>query len=164
MPLKIPAWDEMHPIIIHFPIALILIAPIFIFTGIIYKKYDKCAWLSSFILMTIGTIFSMFAVATGKASASLIDKTEETEKIIINHWKFGEISRTYFIILTIIYALYLFVLPKIIKRELTRKENMIFNLIFLIVFLIGCAVISYTGHLGGSLVHEYGISSWAFER
>ena len=29
----IPSWDALHPLIIHFPIALLLIAPIFIIVG-----------------------------------------------------------------------------------------------------------------------------------
>jgi len=29
----IPSWDAWHPMIIHFPIALLLIAPVFILLG-----------------------------------------------------------------------------------------------------------------------------------
>lgn len=161
MKIFIYTWDELHPLIVHFPIALLLIVPLFIFIGIIYKKYDRCCFLCAFILMLLGTISSIFAVATGEASAQLIDKTPEVQKVITLHWQLAEITRTLFIVLTIIYAIILFAPQKFLKKPLERKQIVIINIIFLIVLLAGCVLLSYTGHLGGELVHKLGVSSWS---
>ena len=31
----VPNWSELHPLVIHFPIALLLVAPLFVIAGVI---------------------------------------------------------------------------------------------------------------------------------
>ena len=52
----IPAWTELHPLVIHFPIALLLVAPLFIVAGIIVNPQKGRPFLVvALSLMVLGT-------------------------------------------------------------------------------------------------------------
>src|SRR5688572_4784583 len=70
----IPSWDGLHPIIVHFPIALLLIAPILIVLGTIFYKNGRAFMVSAFVLMLIGTIAAFIATATGEAAGELAER------------------------------------------------------------------------------------------
>ncbi len=56
----IPQWDALHPLIVHFPVALLLTAPLFIVLGLFWKKYQQCLFILSFILLILGTAAVFF--------------------------------------------------------------------------------------------------------
>ena len=63
----IPAWTELHPLVIHFPIALLLVAPLFIVAGIIANPQKGRPFLVvALSLMVLGTVGTVLAVGTGK--------------------------------------------------------------------------------------------------
>ena len=65
----IPAWTELHPLVIHFPIALLLVAPLFIVAGIIANPQKGRPFLVvALSLMVLGTVGTVLAVATGASS------------------------------------------------------------------------------------------------
>ena len=61
----IPSWDGLHPLIIHFPIALLLVAPILVLLGLISPNRGRAFLGAALILMVLGTIASWIAVSTG---------------------------------------------------------------------------------------------------
>ena len=53
----IPSWTELHPLVIHFPIALLLVAPLFIIIGMIVNPQKGRPFLiAALILMLLGTV------------------------------------------------------------------------------------------------------------
>ena len=53
----IPSWQAIHPLVVHFPIALLLIAPVFILIGIALKPERRFPFLLvALILMALGTL------------------------------------------------------------------------------------------------------------
>ena len=152
----IPTWDALHPLIIHFPIGLLFIAPIMIVLGIIFKKHSTCLFVSALILMTIGTIAAYVAVSTGEAAGELADRTPAITEVIQKHNSFAETTRLVFTILTIIYLIILLI-PKFTKKEMTYKTTILSQVVFLVLYVIGIIMLSSTAHLGGRLVHEFGV-------
>ena len=77
----IPSWDALHPLIIHFPIALLLIAPIFIVVGAVLTPAKGRAYLiAAMVLLLVGTAAIFVAVETGEAAGKLAERTPGMEQ------------------------------------------------------------------------------------
>ncbi len=152
----IPSWEGLHPIIVHFPIALLLIAPLFVLFGLFLKRSGKVLLIAAFSLMLIGTIAAFVAVSTGEAAEENAENVAAAETVLENHEELGEQTRNIFTGLTIIFALILFV-PMVLKKELAQKIMIPVGLIFLLAYGAGTTVLLNTAHEGGRLVHEFGV-------
>lgn len=82
----LPTWDTLHPLIVHFPIALLLVAPLFILAGIVLPRSKAPqALLAAFVLVILGTGSLILAVETGDASAERVTKTPEIGSVLHEH-------------------------------------------------------------------------------
>jgi len=71
----IPSWDALHPLIIHFPIALLLIAPVFIIAGAVLQPAKGRAYLvAAMVLLLAGTAAIYVAIETGEAAGKLAER------------------------------------------------------------------------------------------
>ena len=153
----IPAWTELHPLVIHFPIALLLVAPLFIVAGIIANPQKGRPFLVvALSLMVLGTVGTVLAVATGAAAAEVTHRTAAMSAVLERHQELAETTRDIFGLLTVIFATILF-LPRLLKREPTTAVARILALAFLLFYSAGTVVLVNTAHNGGRLVHEFGI-------
>ncbi|HOT01134.1 MAG TPA: hypothetical protein PLY66_09025 [Acidobacteriota bacterium] len=152
----IPSWDTLHVLIVHLPIALLLVAPIFLVLAMAVSVHRRAFALSALILMVLGTAAAFVAVSTGQAAGELADKTEATMPVIEQHEEMGETTRNVFTALTVLYALILFG-PAVLKKELGAKAFVLTSAVYLVLYLVGVWGLINTGHLGGRLVHEFGI-------
>jgi uncharacterized membrane protein len=152
----IPSWDALHPLIIHFPIALLFIAPILVLLGIILPRQGRGLFIAAFVVMALGTIATYFAVATGEAAAELAERTPGIAAVLERHEEMAETTQAIFTALTVVFAGILFV-PSLLKRNPGRKSVAVVNLAFLVFYAAGTIVLANVGHEGGRLVHEYGV-------
>jgi uncharacterized membrane protein len=153
--LPIPTWDGLHPIIIHFPIALLMAAPVFIFLGMILMRRGYGFLVAALILLLLGTAGTWVAMSTGQAAADLVERTPAISAVLTEHADLAAWTRLAFTILTLVFAL-LVGLPYIFK---TVKPGLmiIAHCVFLVLFVGACLLLARTGHLGGQLVHAYGV-------
>jgi uncharacterized membrane protein len=154
----IPAWDGLHPLIIHFPIALLLVAPVFIVLGLIVGGRSKWFMTSALVLMVLGTAASFVAVSTGEAAGKLADRTPEVNQVLQHHEELAERTRLTFTVLTVVFAGLLWG-PAVLKRQLGRVPALVLTLLFLGVYGAGTVLLANTAHNGGRLVHELGVRS-----
>ncbi len=152
----IPSWDGLHPIIVHFPIGLVLIVPVIILIGIFMPKNGRSFLVSAFILMLIGTIATFIAVSTGEAAGELAEQINNVEAVLEEHEELAETTRTVFAVLTGIFGVIVFA-PMLFKKELTRMITIPLNLAFLLFYGSGAVLLMNTAHQGGRLVHEFGV-------
>ena len=153
----IPTWDGLHPLIIHFPIGLLLVAPILILIGAFMSpKKGRTMLLAALVLMVLGTISVFIALSTGEAAAELADRTPEVNSMIQHHEELAERTRIVFTVLTLGFAAILFI-PTLLKREVSRSSHVILPLIFLCFYGAGAILLANTAHQGGRLVHEFGV-------
>lgn len=152
----IPSWDGLHPIIVHFPIALLLIAPILIVLGMIFYKNGRAFMVSAFVLMLIGTIAAFIATATGEAAGEIAERMQGVEAVLENHEELAETTRNIFTALTAIFGAIVFV-PMVFKKELGQKILIPLSLAFLLFYGAGTIVLLNAAHEGGRLVHEFGV-------
>jgi uncharacterized membrane protein len=152
----IPSWDALHPLIIHFPIALLLVAPVLVLLGILLAKQGRGLLIAALVVMALGTIGTFIAVATGEAAGELAERTPGVAAVLERHEELAQTTRAIFTALTIVFAGILFV-PTILKRGLGRKSATVVSLVFLLFYGVGAVVLANVAHQGGRLVHEYGV-------
>ena len=152
----IPSWDAMHPLIVHFPIALLLVAPILVLLGMFLRKQSRGLFIAALILMALGTIATYVAVATGEAAGELAERTAGVAAVLEGHQELAETTRLIFTALTIIFAAILFA-PLLFKRRLGHRSSLVLSLAFLLFYSAGSLVLINVAHQGGRLVHEFGV-------
>ena len=153
----IPSWQAIHPLIVHFPIALLLIAPLFIVLGVVRKPERSFPFLLvALILMALGTVSTFVAASSGEAAGELTENQFQAKAVLEQHEELAEITEIAFSALTLIFASILFV-PRLLKREPTRAISMALPLVFLIFYATGAVLLTNTAHQGGRLVHEIGV-------
>lgn len=154
----IPSWDALHPMIVHFPIALLLVAPILVILGMLLPRQGKGLFMAAFLLMLLGTVSTYIAVSTGEAAVELAEKSPSIERVLEAHEGLAETTQLIFTALTVIFAAIVFA-PSLFKRGLARKSFIALNVAFLLFYSAGALVLVNVAHQGGRLVHEFGVTS-----
>lgn len=154
----IPAWTSLHPLIIHFPIGLLFVAPLFIVAAAFWRRHRESWSLGALALMGLGTLSLFFAVATGEAAGQLVDRTPEITAAMERHEALAETGRVVFSLLTLAFAT-LVLVPIVLKREPAAWVRRTVTLVFLLAYAGGIAHLTRVAHEGGRLVHEFGVRS-----
>jgi uncharacterized membrane protein len=155
----IPAWDALHPLIVHFPIALLLVAPLFIVIGALLQPEKGRVYLfSALILMALGTTAVFVALETGEAAAKLAERTPEINAVLEHHEQLAETTRIAFSVLTVIFAA-IILLPRLLRRSPGWLAGRGLLLLFLVAYGAGMLLLVNTAHNGGRLVHEFGVKA-----
>ncbi len=152
----IPTWDGLHPMVTHFPIVLLLVAPLFVILGVLMPKSGRAMYLAALVLMVLGTISAVVSFETGQAAGKLAERTPQINAALERHEELAETTRLLFSILTVIFAGLLYV-PKLLGFEIGRKAQAIAAIVFLFFYASGVLVLVNTAHQGGMLVHQYGV-------
>lgn len=152
----IPDWNSLHPLIIHFPIALLLVSPLFLLIGAVLRPERGRPYLiAAFLLMFFGTAGAWLAVATGEGAAEMLERNAQVSAVLDRHQNLAETTRTLFTILTAAFGTLLFV-PRWLHREMGRTMSTILPLLFLVAYAAGALLLANTAHHGGTLVHDLG--------
>lgn len=158
----IPSWDGLHPLVVHFPIALLIVAPVLVVLGlIIYRQYVWFA-TAALVIMSIGTIFAFVAVSTGEAGAELALRSPEINPVLERHEELAETTRWVFLGLTLLFAA-VTLIPHLLKRPLKRLAESVVAVAFLLIYGGGTILLANTAHQGGRLVHEFGVQALVAE-
>jgi len=154
---------DIHPIIVHFPIAMLVIYAIFeIFRiPVIVRQH----WYVSVktILLMIGVVFSFFALSSGETAEHLAGRSQ----LIETHSLYAGASTWIFAILLVSYLIHGLAVSLSITRIRTLIERLGFIWQILILLarfilkpyivvtlaLVGLITITITGALGGAIVY-----------
>ncbi len=133
-----------HPQVVHFPIALLIVALLFEITSYFWKKESFS--LTSLILLALGTIGAFIALQTGEAAADIAKKITGIGSTLHEHEEMAELVFYLYLVITIVKA--------ILMR--LKKDILPWRLFVLAGMLIGAFFIFRVGHYGGQLVYEWG--------
>ena len=138
--------------VIHFPIALLFLAPLFDIGCMVFRER---VWLdrAAATLYVMGTIGAGAAYLTGqRAAAALQDLSPATESALADHENLA--------VLTLV-ALSVVSLVRLMVSWLARYDRRInvgiFRLVAIPVALAGLAVLALTADRGGNLVYRHGV-------
>src|SRR5512140_1217617 len=99
----LPPWDGLHPLVVHFPIALLLVAPVLVAVAASVRRQGP--WLASaLVVMAIGTAGAWLAVETGEAAGQLVERAPEISAVLERHEDMAENARGAFTALTLVLA------------------------------------------------------------
>lgn len=158
VPPPAPPWEGIHPLVVHFPIALLLTAPLFVLLGLL-PRVGRGFSLAALVLLVLGTLACYGAVATGEAAGGLVVRTPEIDTVIEAHEELAEASRTTFTLITLAYGLVVIGGPYLPKKT-PKLVPIAAQLVCLVAMLAGGMMLANTGHLGGRLVHDLGVHAW----
>ena len=153
----IQSWQAIHPLIVHFPIVLLLVAPIFIVIGAALKPERSFPYLlTALILMTLGTVSAWAAASSGEAAGEAAGMIPSARAVLEQHEDLAELTDLAFSTLTLIFGCIVFI-PRFLGRENSRAISTVLPLVFLIFYAAGAVSLANTAHQGGVLVHELGV-------
>lgn len=153
----IPSWDGLHPLIIHFPIGLLLVAPLLVLIGaVVAPRRARGILVAALLLMVLGTTSVFVAVETGEAAGKLAERTLEVNAVLEHHEKLAERTQIVFSALTLLFAA-IVLTPVLLRRHPSRVSTTVLPLAFLVFYLFGAVVLVNTAHNGGRLVHQFGV-------
>lgn len=152
----LPPYEGLHPIVVHFPIALLFIAPLFIVFAAFSKKLSRSMVLSALVLFALGTAFAFLATSTGSAAEDLAENVPGAKATLDKHEDLAELARNLFLGVTLLLA----VLGSVYCKFYDKTSAAV-RVIGAAAFLAACAapalVLANAAHLGGQLVHVNGV-------
>ena len=151
----IPSWDGLHPLVVHFPIALLLTAPVLVVMALIWRRHELPLAVAALLIMALGTVSAVVAAQSGEA-ADIAGETSAAEAVLERHEALAEVTQGLFAGLTVLFAAIVFV-PRLIRRPMPRPVGVAAGLVFLGLYFAAAVVLANTAHQGGRLVHELGL-------
>ncbi|MEK6539964.1 MAG: DUF2231 domain-containing protein [Deltaproteobacteria bacterium] len=137
------AVEKIHPMIVHFPIALLITSLFFDFLMLVTKKegFERTA----FHLLILGVLGSFAAIVFGILAEDAAGNRPGIHDIIETHELLAVSTAGLFVIILIVRYIFM------------KKGN--FQAIrpyYLIAAILGVALLLTTAYYGGQLVYEYG--------
>ncbi len=151
-----PPFEGMHPLVVHLPIGVLVLLPLFIILAIVFKQNAKNFAITTTLLAWIGTIGAIVAVITGLEAYELAPRSAEINVVLLKHMELAELTRNLFILFTVFYTVFTYFL---FKDKVKPSLAFIIQVLFLIFVSICILGLINAGHLGAELVHKYGIQS-----
>lgn len=139
---------QLHPKIIHFPIAFLLVYLVLEILGAVFKKdfFSKAAHLFLFF----GVLGALAAVLTGnQAEDAFKEWNKTTSSILETHSTYANITLWYFTALLVIRTFLV----------LRKKFGNLFKYLFCLLGIVGAYYIYQTGEQGGEMVFRHGVGT-----
>ena len=135
--------DHLHPMIVHFPIALITVGFIAEVSSLFFRS-EKCLSKTGFYLMVLGSLAAIGAWSTGHLFTE-----EPTQGEILKVFERHETWALVTMILMITGTLFRIWLV-VQKKEETSLKWIAFGF-----YLLAFAAVTFTGFMGGTMVYNF---------
>lgn len=133
----------IHPMIVHFPIALLIVGFLSDLLGLIIKKdfFSR----TGYYLLILGTVGVVAAYLSGSSAGEGITEAGTLKQALETHENAGELT------------LWIMVFAALFRIALVFTKNYkgVFQLIGLLIFFVGVLSIARTGYYGGELVFKH---------
>jgi uncharacterized membrane protein len=152
----LPTWDNAHPLVVHLPIGILAAVPLLALWAMLAGSNRRTVGWAVMLLLLMGTTGTVFAAMTGERAMEVAEATGPAAQLLDRHEDMGELARTGFLIVSGVYAL-ITILSTILKDRIKRPIWIIAHAIWLAGFFAAFLVLANAGHMGGRLVHEFGV-------
>ncbi len=150
--------QDLHPQMVHFPIALALVAPIFLLLALFIPKYARSLAFSGWLLLALAAAGAWAAVSTGEAAEHAAGAAGTAKALLKQHENQAELAAMILSVLAGLLALVL-VVPRVIARWNRPLWTRIALAAILLLVLAGDVLVGLAAHKGGRLVHEFGVTA-----
>lgn len=153
----IPEWaPSIHPMLVHFPIAILSIAILFDFISFFLPKKQK--WWSSeatAFLYGVGAVTAIIVYFTGQAAADIVFISAEAQTVLNTHADWALWTVWFYSIYALVRILAVWRIPPEYSRSL--------HVISFVLSLAGLFLLYQTGDNGARMVFEHGVGVQAAE-
>lgn len=147
----VPAWaPNVHPILVHFPIALLMTAAVVDVVAWAFRRNRSLRQLAT-LLYVLGTGAAVAAYWTGRAASQTVWLPGMAQAVLGEHWTWASRTVWFFAIVTGV-RLMLF-------RSSRRDPGPAMVAALALVGLVGIGLLLETGDRGGRLVYQHGVGT-----
>ncbi len=148
MDIFLPDWaPNIHPLIVHFPIALLITAVGMNLLMLIFRKTEGFKYTTA-LLYILGAVSTVAAYFSGREAVDTVELPPAANSILGNHADLALLTLLLFLVVAIIYLV------------LWWKSFKVNNRVLYAVFLLaaaGSVLLMRTGEYGGRMVFEQGV-------
>ena len=150
----IPGWSSLHPLIVHFPIALFLLLPLLLVAAAMSRKTTNHALLvAAFVVMALATGFLCATYLTGDATAAAFQDAPTASVVIKHHCSLAGYAVSAFMLATILFGIAL-VVRRVMRLEDMRDLTPWIPIAFFVFYTFGMFWLVQAAHQGATLAHE----------
>jgi uncharacterized membrane protein len=143
----IPIPEPLHPAVVHFPIALLIVGAGLSLLAVIFRRWA----LPTALILVLGAAGAIVAVETGEREEHRLPKTTgEVHEAFENHEHAGKRARNFSLV-----AATLAVLSVLVARW--RMLTRLLAAATAVAALMTAWHVAQAGHYGGALVYEHGL-------
>ncbi|HEY9857243.1 MAG TPA: DUF2231 domain-containing protein [Stenomitos sp.] len=135
---------SLHPLVVHFPIALLISALAFDLVGVLWKR--EAFTSAGFYAQVLGALGAIASVITGNQAEEAVEDLKGLAETLETHERLGQIS------------MWATLLAVIVRGYLIRRAPLGPRLraAMLVVSLALALLVAASGFYGGKLVYEFG--------
>jgi len=133
---------HLHPLLVHFPIALVIIGFLAEIAFLFFKKETSLSKMGYYLLI-VGTLAAIVAWLTGNFFTTEMDGA--AGKIRESHELFATITLGILLVTSVLRTTLL----------ILKSKNSGLKIIAFVLYGLAAISVSITGYLGGSLVYNY---------
>lgn len=135
---------SLHPLVIHFPIALLISALAFDLVGVLWRRSAFTS--AGLYAQTLGALGAAAAVLTGNQAEEAVEAIPGIESLLELHERLGQVT------------LWVAVAAVALRWYLTRRQplNVPLRGLMLAISLGLALLVGFGGFYGGKLVYEFG--------
>lgn len=152
----LPPWDGMHPLVIHFPIALIFVTPLFVVLALVWKRHTRTWLIAGSLMMLLAAGGAWLATSTGSAAEDFAEKVPGAKAILEEHEELGEATQNFALGLAAILVIGTGAFWRW-GQKAPRGAIIAVGIAYLLANGAGMLVAANAAHQGGRLVHEVGV-------
>ena len=150
----VPSWaPNVHPLLVHFPIGLLLAALVVDLLALLLRN----TWLRhhATFLYVLGTLASVAAYFTGRAAAQSVWMPGMAQAVVGDHWEWAFRAVCFFGVLSLVRLVLLW--PRRSSAKAAAHPAVIAALV--LAGLVGAALLVKTGDRGGQLVYSFRVGT-----
>ncbi len=153
----VPPYEALHPLVVHLPIGVLLVAWVPMIAGLLDHK-RRHTWLAcGAVLLLIGVASLLFAVMTGEAAERIVGgATQEISDALNQHEAHANRTRALFIVTAVLYMTAWLIYARV-RQPRKRLVLVAGSVIVVITYALALQGLINSGHTGGVLVHTHGV-------
>lgn len=149
--MPLPDWaPNLHPLVVHFPIALLVVAPLVDLSGLIWSR-ETFPRRAATLLYALGAVGLIVAYLSGREAAATIWLPGMSHSVVGEHWTWA--------FRTLWFYGALLAVRLIVLRGWRRTPSWVVAALFVVAGLAGVGLLVRTGDRGGALVYQYGVGT-----